>query len=71
MDCLTPIEVMIRTFEEVQMFFLANDEEDRKLRNTQLITHALIKMLATGLYAKPIERWSNRDVKDHQLWSDF
>ena len=46
---------MLQTIKEVQIVFLANDEEDRELKDTQLITHALIKMSATGLYTKPIE----------------
>ena len=57
MDRLQPIEVMLRAVEEVQMFFLANPEEDMHMKESQLINHALIKMKDTGMYTKAIDRW--------------
>ena len=71
MDRLQPVEVMIRAVEEVQMFFLANPEEDLQMKETQLISHALIKMKATGLYGKVINRWYGKDIKDRLRWADF
>ena len=56
MDKNTPIKVMLRDMEETQMFLMANADEDRALKESQLITHALIKLASTGLYAKAIQR---------------
>ena len=53
------------------MFLLANREEDRGLKQSQLISHALIKMADTGLYSKAIERWSARNLRDRKQWSAF
>ena len=55
MDCLAPAEVMLRRIEEVQMFFMSNTTEDRTLKELQLITYAIIKLMATGLYTKAIK----------------
>ena len=41
------------------------------LKETQLITYALIKLQGTGLYTKAIELWQRRGVKDRQSWADF
>ena len=57
MDQMAPIEVMLREIEEVQMFLLADRDEDRGLKQTQLIQFALIKLGATGMYGKALERW--------------
>ena len=54
-----PIEVILRGMEEVQIFLLANPEEDRQLSETNLIGYALIKLSKCGgMYAKAIERWN-------------
>lgn len=71
MDRTAPIEVMLRNVEEIQMFLLANPDEDRQQKETQLITYALIKMANTGLYYKAIECWSGRDIDDRKAWADF
>jgi hypothetical protein len=71
MDRTAPIEVMLREVEEIQMFLLANPDEDRQQKETQLITYTLIKIANTGLYSKAIERWSGRDVDDRCAWADF
>ena len=39
-----PIEVMLRWIEEVQIFLLANPEEDRQPLEPNLIGYALIKL---------------------------
>ena len=59
MDRAAPIKVMLRNIKEVQMFLLANPDEDCQQKKTQLITYALIKLTNTGLYNKAIERWNN------------
>ena len=53
------------------MFLLADCDEDRGLKQSQLISYALIKMSDTGLYGKPIERWNARDLRDRRQWSQF
>ena len=64
MDQTAPIEVMLCDVEEVQMFLLANADEDQVLKETQLITYALIKLQGTSLDAKAIELWQRRGIKD-------
>ena len=71
MDRTEPVEVMLRTIEEVQMFLLADRAEDRGLKQAQLISYALIKLSKTGLYGKAIEKWNARQLKDRKLWADF
>ena len=52
-----PIEVMLRGIEEVQIFLLANPEEDCQLSEPNLIGYALIKLSKCGgMYAKALER---------------
>ena len=54
-----PIEVMLQGIEEVQIFILANPEEDRKLSDPNLIGYALIKLSKCGgMYVKALERWN-------------
>ena len=54
-----PIEVMLRGIEEVQIFLLANLEEDRQLLEPNLIGYALIKLyIYGGMYAKDLDRWN-------------
>ena len=54
-----PIEVMWRGIEEVQIFLLANPEEDRQLSEPNLIGYALIKISKCGgMYVKALERWN-------------
>lgn len=36
-----------------------------------MITHVLIKMKATGLYSKAIDRWNVRSVQDRTRWANF
>ena len=55
MDHTAPIEVMLCELEEVQMFLLTDRNEDRGLKQTQLIQFALIKLGATGMYGKTLE----------------
>ena len=50
-----PIEVMLRGIEEVQIFLLANPEEDRQLSDPNLIGYALINLSKCGgIYAKAL-----------------
>ena len=39
-----PIDVMLRSLEEVHMFLLSNLEENRELTEVNLIDHAIIKL---------------------------
>ena len=71
MDRNAPVEVMLRDMEETQMFLMANADEDRALKETQLITYALIKLAGTGLYSKAIERWSAKTINDRKVWANF
>ena len=53
------------------MFFMSDTTEDCTLKELQLITYAIIKLTATGLYTKAIEQWSGLDSADRQQWSQF
>ena len=54
-----PIKVMLRGIEEVQIFLLANPEEDLQLSEPNLIEYTLTKLSKCGgMYAKSLERWN-------------
>ncbi len=53
------------------MFLIADRNEDRGLKQTQLINFALIKMGAAGMYGKALERWAARDIPDRRNWATF
>ena len=54
-----PIEVMLQGIEEVQIFLLANPEEDRQFSEPNLIGYVLIKLSKCGgMYAKALEMWN-------------
>ena len=55
MYCNQPVELMLRTTEEVQMFLMAHTDRDRKLSDINLISYAMIKLSKCGgLYTKAI-----------------
>ena len=63
-----PIEVMLRGIEEVQIFLLANPEEDRQLSDLNLIRYALIKLSKCGgMYAKALKRWNKVLPKNRKM----
>ena len=65
MDRNMPIEVILRSLEEVHMFLLASPEEYRELTEVNLIGHALIKLSETGgFYTKALEKWNGCLVAD-------
>ena len=67
-----PIEVMLRGIEEVQIFLLANPEEDRPLSEPNLIGYALIKLSKCGgMYAKALERWNKVIPNNRKKWAIF
>ena len=53
------------------MFFLSVSTINRTLKEEQLITYGLIKLAATGLYAKAIERWNVLAPADRSAWTQF
>eukprot|EP00978_Attheya_sp_CCMP212_P041539 scaffold239154_cov39-Attheya_sp.AAC.1 len=72
MDRNNPVEVLLRAIEEVQMFLLADTEENQEMTEVQLIKYGLIKLSKTGgLYVKAIQHWNPRDPKDRRAWVDF
>ena len=72
MDRNNPVEVMLRAIEEVQMFLLADTEENQEMTEVQLIKYGLIKLSKTGgLYVKAIEHWNARAPTDRRAWVDF
>ena len=63
-----PIEVMLRGIEEVQIFLLANPEEDRQFLEPNLIGYALTKLSECGgMYAKSLERWNKVLPKNRKM----
>ena len=72
MDRNMPIEVILTSLEEVQMFLLASPEENRELKEVNLINHALIKLSDIGiLYMKALEKWNGRLVADQRKCATF
>ena len=67
-----PIEVMLQGIEELQIFLLANPEEDRQLSEPNLIGYALIKLSKCGgMYAKALERWNKVIPNNRKKWAIF
>ena len=72
MDCNMPIEVMLQSLEEVQMFLPESPEENREWTEVSLINHELIKLSETGcFYTKALEKWNGRLVADRRKWATF
>ena len=65
MDRNMPIEVMLRSLEEVQMFLLASPEDNREFTEVNLIYHTIIKLSGNcGFYTKALGKWDGRLVDD-------
>ena len=61
---------MLRVIKEVQLFLLANTDEDCTLTEPNLISYTLIKLTNTGgMYAKGIEKWQKRPPQDRRKWA--
>ena len=43
-DCNQPVQLIIRTNEEFQMFLMENSDGDRELSNVNLIIYVMIKL---------------------------
>ena len=72
MDHDIPIDIMLRSLEEVHMFLLASPEENRELTEVNLNEHAEIKLSETGgFYTKALEKWNGRLVSDRRKWATF
>ena len=57
MDSNQPVDVMLCTNEEVQMFLMAHPVGDRELSNVNIISYMVIKLFkCDGIYTKAIER---------------
>ena len=65
MDRDIPIEVMLRSLEELQMFLLASPEDNREFTEVNLIYHTIIKLSDNcGFYTKALGKWDGRLVDD-------
>ena len=54
------------------MFLLASPEENRELKEVNLIKHALIKLSDIGgFYTKALEKWNGSLVADQRKWATF
>ena len=53
---------MIREMEELQIFLLANPDEDHELTEPNLISYALIKLTKTGAFMPRISRIGRKDI---------
>ena len=72
MDCNMPIEVIMQSLEEVQMFLLASPEENRELTEVNMIEHTLIKISETGgFYTKALEKLNGHLVANWRKWVTF
>ena len=72
MDHNQPVEVMLHTTEEVQMFLMAHPDGYRVLSDVNIIRHAMIKLSKCGgLYTKAIERCQSKNKTDKNIWANF
>ena len=71
MDQMSPIKVMLRKIEEIQIFQLLNPKEDCHLKQTQPTAYALTKITNTSVYTKAIKKWQAKDVNDIRGWGTF
>ena len=56
--------------EEVQLFLLANPDNDRALTKPNLISYTLIKFTKIGgMYVKGIKKWQKRPLQDRMKWA--
>ena len=57
MDRNQPVEVMLKSMEEIQMFLMAHPDGDRELSDVNLISYGSIKLAKCGgLHTKAMER---------------
>ena len=47
---------------------MANNGEDRMIKEAQLIIYVLVNMKSMGTYGKVMERWHAKDVTECKLW---
>ena len=67
-----PVELMLRTTEEVQIFLMAHPDGYSKLNDVNLIIYAVIKLSKCGgLYIKSIERWQIKTKTDKNIEEKF
>ena len=61
MDRNQPVEVMLYTTEEIQMFLMEHPDGDCEIRNVNIISYTMIKLSKCGaLYNKGIERCQSK-----------
>ena len=63
-----PPYATIQDLKEIQIFCMANNGEDRMIKETQLIIYVLVNMKSMGIYGKVMERWHAKDVTECKLW---
>ena len=67
-----PVELMLRTTEEVQIFLMAHPDGYSKLNDVNLIIYAVIKLSKCGgLYTKDIERWQSKTKTYKNIWENL
>jgi len=67
-----PIEVVLQSIEEVQLFLLAHPEGGHKMTKVQLIRTIIMKMRDLGrVWARPLEKWLVKPVLLRQTWVYF
>ena len=72
MDFNQPVDVMLQTIEEVQIFLMAHPDGDCELVGVNLIIYIMIKLSKCGgLYTKAIERWQIKTKEYKKIWANF
>jgi hypothetical protein len=72
MDRNLPVEVMLRSVEEIQMFLMAHPDGDRQMSDVNLISYGTIKLSKCGgLYTKAMERWQAKNDAVKRVWANF
>ena len=72
MDCNQPIDVMLCTTKEFQMFLMVHPYGYRELNNINIISYVIIKLLKFGsLYTKAIKMWQRNTATGKKIWANF
>ena len=66
------VEVMLRTTEWVQTFFMWNPDGDCEISNVKIIRYDMIELSKCGgLYTKFIDQWQSNTKEDKKIWTNL
>ena len=71
MDRNQPVEVMIWSIGEVQLFLLLHPKDNMSLPDTALVNYSMIDINKTGIYYKTLECCNAKAATDRIVWENF